>query len=189
MRRPAYGCCHGRQRAVRTCACSCPRPAGQRPGRKSRREPEGDPGAPSPPDGLDQVLRGPLGDWIRGHLKVENLPPVMRPHAEDEEHPEGDRRNRDDIQRAELRRGILQERPPGGGGGAMRAGPILCNGGCRHDNLQLAKLPAGIRGEPHGGLATEMSRIKRRSSGLTAGREFRDSAEPSGPGTVCAARR
>jgi hypothetical protein len=47
-------------------------------------------------EGLHQLLRGPLRGRMRGHIEVQNPPPVMRQHEAHEEHPEADRRDREE---------------------------------------------------------------------------------------------
>jgi len=43
-------------------------------------------------EGLDELLRRPLGRRMFGHIEMEDLPSLVRQHDQHEEHPEADRR-------------------------------------------------------------------------------------------------
>jgi hypothetical protein len=71
------------------------------------------PGRWFPREGLAQLLGRPLGGRMFGDIEGENPPRVMRQHDETEQHPERDRRDREEVQRDDLRHVGLPERPPG----------------------------------------------------------------------------
>ena len=65
--------------------------------------PEEIPGRWFPREGLDPLLRAPLGGGMLRHVAVETPPAVRREHDEHDEHLAADRGDREEIQRDELR--------------------------------------------------------------------------------------
>lgn len=78
------------------------------------------PGYRVPREGLNQWLCGPLSGRARSHVEMENPSSIMGQHDQRKEHPEPTRRDREDLERNDLRHMVLQESPPGGSGGRTR---------------------------------------------------------------------
>jgi len=70
------------------------------------------PRCPAPREGLDQLLRRPLGGRMLGDIKVENAPTVAGQHDQNEEHPETDCRDDEEIQRDALSQVVLEKDSP-----------------------------------------------------------------------------
>lgn len=63
-------------------------------------------------EGVDDLLSGPLGVEIRGHVEVNHSSAVVPEHAEDVHDTEGRGRNRDEIASGDIWHVIVQKRPP-----------------------------------------------------------------------------
>ena len=65
-----------------------------------------------PRERLDDLVRGPFGGRVRGHVEVDDLPPVVQEHDEDIQDPERRRRHREEIAGSDLADVVSQELPP-----------------------------------------------------------------------------
>ena len=74
--------------------------------------PEQDPRHAVPGEGLPDLLGGPAGRRVRRDVHVEDAPPGVREHHEDEQHAERRRRHREEVARGELRGVAGEEGPP-----------------------------------------------------------------------------
>ena len=62
--------------------------------------------------GVDDLLGGPFGVGMAGHVEVDDLSPVMTEHDEDVQDAESDRRNGEEIAGSDVGNVIGKERSP-----------------------------------------------------------------------------
>lgn len=67
-------------------------------------------------EGIDELLGGPGGGGMLGHVEVEDAPALVGEHDEDEEDAQVRGGHREEIDRDEVPDMVGQERPPGLGG-------------------------------------------------------------------------
>jgi hypothetical protein len=64
-------------------------------------------------EGVHDLLGGPVRGGVLGHVEVDDAPPMMSEHDEDEEHAQARSGHSEEINRDEVLDMIGQERPPG----------------------------------------------------------------------------
>src|SRR5262249_18618388 len=74
--------------------------------------------------------------------------PIVRQHEENEEHPKGGRRYREEVHRSHLRHMICEERSPRLRGWSARSPQILTDSRWRHFDSQLEELAVDSRCSP-----------------------------------------
>ena len=65
------------------------------------------------PERVAQLLAGPLGGRVRGHVEVKNTATIMSQHQKHVEDPESDCVHREEIDGDELREVVVQESASG----------------------------------------------------------------------------
>ena len=99
-------------------------------------------------EGVDELLRGPGGGGVLGHVEVDDAPAVVGEDDEDEEDAEASGRHGEEVDRDQVGDVVSEERPPG----LRRLGLTL-----RHEpgdgplgdlDAELQKLSVDARGAP-----------------------------------------
>ena len=103
-----------------------------------------------PGKGLDELLGGPLGGWMLGHIEVNHFPSVVGQHNQHEEDLDPDRGHGEEVEGHKLRHLGFEEDPPRGSGRSSRAPAILLDRGFRHRNSQLPSCAQDPWGPPPG---------------------------------------
>ena len=83
------------------------------------------------------MLRRPFGRGVFGHVEVENSPPMVGEHHEDEEHAEANGGNGEEIDRDEVLDVVGQERSPRLGRWSRPLGHQAGDCALAHRNSQL----------------------------------------------------
>ncbi len=68
--------------------------------------------APPCMEGVDDLLRSPLGIGIRSDVEMNNLSPIVPKHDENVQHPKRGRRHGKEIAGGDVRNVIIEERSP-----------------------------------------------------------------------------
>jgi hypothetical protein len=63
--------------------------------------------------GVHDLLGGPVGGGMLGHIEVDNAPAMVGEHDEDEEDAEASGRHGEEIDRDQVANMVGEERPPG----------------------------------------------------------------------------
>ena len=118
---------------------------------------------------LHDLLGGPVGGGVLGHVEVDDASAMVREHDENEENAQGRGGHGEEIDRDEVPNMVGEERPPGLGGRGRRFGIS------RETVRSATSMPSvmsspWIRGAPHKGLAAAIRATRARSSPLTRGR-------------------
>jgi hypothetical protein len=64
-------------------------------------------------EGVDDLLGGPVGGRVLGHVEVDDAPAVVSEHDENEEDAEARGGHREEIEGDEIADMVGEERPPG----------------------------------------------------------------------------
>ena len=64
-------------------------------------------------ESVDDLLGGPFGVGIGGHVEMHDLPPIVTEHDEDVQDTEGHGRNREEVARGDVGNMIVEKCPPG----------------------------------------------------------------------------
>ncbi len=101
--------------------------------------------------GLHDLLGGPLGRWVLGHIEMEDSAPMMGKDHQDEEHLESHRWYDEKVDGYQVMEVIFQTCPPGWGGWIGGANAVLVYRGLGNLNSEFSELadnsgraPAGI---------------------------------------------
>jgi hypothetical protein len=119
--------------------------------------------------GLAQLLAGPCGRGMPGHVNMQDPAPVVSEDDEDEEDAAGERRHREEVDRDGRAEVILEEGAP-----ALRE--RRSPGGISRETVRSESANPSfnnspwIRGAPQSGFATAISRARRRISAPACGR-------------------
>jgi hypothetical protein len=99
-------------------------------------------------EGVHDLLGGPVRGGVIGHVEVDDAPPMMSEHDEDEEHAQARSGHSEETNRDEVLDMIGQERPPGlrGQEAPLRHEPG--DGALGHVDAELEELAMDSRGCP-----------------------------------------
>src|SRR5262249_55433347 len=64
-------------------------------------------------EGVDDLLGGPVGGGVLGHIEVDDPPAVVGEHDKHEEHPQARGGDREEVEGDQVANMIGEERPPG----------------------------------------------------------------------------
>jgi len=99
-------------------------------------------------EGVDDLLGGPAGRRMLGHVEVDDPSAVVSEHDENEEHAEACCGHREEVEGNEISDMVGEERPPG----LRRLGTMLRHqpghGALGHIDAELEKLGMDSRGAP-----------------------------------------
>src|SRR5919106_2897759 len=120
-------------------------------------------------EGVDELLRGPGGGGVLGHVEVDDAPAVVGEDDEDEEDAETSGRHGEEVDRDQVGDVVGEERPPGlrGLGLTLRHEPG--DGPLGDLDAELQKLSVDARG-PQRGFAAAIFLTRLAISALTQGR-------------------
>jgi hypothetical protein len=121
---------------------------------------------------LDDLLGGPGRGGMLGHVEVQDAPPMVGEHDQDEEHAPVSGGHREEVDGDQVADVVREERAPG----LRRRGAPLRHLGISRDTVRSATLiptfksSPWILGAPHRGLAAAIRATRARISGVTGGR-------------------
>jgi hypothetical protein len=99
-------------------------------------------------EGVHDLLGGPAGGGVLGHVEVDDPPAVLSEYDEDEEDAEASGRHGEEVDRDQVADMVGEERSPGL---RRRAGPLReqpGHGAFGHADAELEKLTMNSRGAP-----------------------------------------
>ena len=64
-------------------------------------------------EGVHDLLGGPVGGGVLGHVEVDDAPAVVGEHDENEEHAQARGGHREEIEGDQASDMVVEERPPG----------------------------------------------------------------------------
>jgi hypothetical protein len=64
-------------------------------------------------EGVHDLLGGPAGGGVLGHVEVDDPPAMVSEHDENEEHAEACGGDREEVEGNEISDMVVEERPPG----------------------------------------------------------------------------
>jgi hypothetical protein len=97
-------------------------------------------------EGVHDLLGGPMGRGVLGHVEVDDAPAMGSKHDEDEEHPQARGGDREDIEGGQIPDVIGQKRAPGLRGRRATLRDQPGNGALGHVEVELQGLAMDARG-------------------------------------------
>ena len=101
-------------------------------------------------EGVHDLLGGPVGGGVLGHVEVDNAPAMVSEHDENEEHAQARGGHREEIEGDQASDMVVEERPPGlrRPGAPLRHEPG--DGALGHVDAELQGLAMDAWGAPEG---------------------------------------
>jgi hypothetical protein len=101
-------------------------------------------------EGVDELLSGPDGGGVLGHVEVDDPPAVVSEHDENEEDSEAGGGHRKEVNRDDVSDVVGEERPPGLRGLGTTLGHEAGDGALGDVDAELEELPVDARRTPQG---------------------------------------
>jgi hypothetical protein len=101
-------------------------------------------------EGVDQLLSGPDGGGVLGHVEVDDPPAVVSEHDENEEDAEASGGHRKEVNRDDVPDVVSEERPPGLRGLGTTRGHEAGDGALGDVDAELEELAVDARRTPQG---------------------------------------
>ncbi len=126
-------------------------------------------------EGVHDLLGGPVGGGVLGHVEVDDAPAMVSEHDENEEHAQARGGHREEIEGDQASDMVVEERPPGlrRPGAPLRHEPG--DGALGHVDAELQELamdswgaPEGVRGGHAGDQSFDLGMDGRATSGRAA---------------------
>jgi hypothetical protein len=101
-------------------------------------------------EGVDDLLGGPVGGGVLGHVEVDDAPAMVSEHDENEEHAQACSGGCEEVEGDEVSDMIGEERPPSLGGRGAPPGEQPGDGALGDIEAELEEFPMDSRGAPEG---------------------------------------
>jgi hypothetical protein len=101
-------------------------------------------------EGVDELLSGPDGGGVLGHVEVDDPPAVVSEHDENEEDAEASGGHRKEVNRDDVPDVVSEERPPGLRGLGTTRGHEAGDGALGDVDAELEELAVDARRTPQG---------------------------------------
>jgi hypothetical protein len=121
-------------------------------------------------EGVHDLLGGPVGGGVLGHVEMDDAAAIVSEHEENEEDAQARGGNGEEIEGDQIQDMVGEERPPSLG---RRGGPLrkqAGHGALGHIEAELQKLAVDSRGAPEGVRGVAMRVIKALIAAWTGGR-------------------